>query len=76
MSSAGCQFGIVFPDAPVQYLDSSKEYMRRAVDIALTQLNTNYIDVICPHAPDPLLVSPSLGLACLPMLSHTVPDSH
>lgn len=27
------------------------------MDIALTQLHTTYIDVLMPHAPDPLLVS-------------------
>lgn len=47
--------GIVFPDAPVQYLDSGAAYLKRAVDIALNQLGTNYIDVLMPHAPDPLL---------------------
>lgn len=47
--------GIVFPDAPVQYLDSSGQYVANAVDIALAQLGTTYIDVLMPHAPDPLL---------------------
>lgn len=50
------QTGIVFPDAPVQYLDSSPEYLTQSVDIALAQLGTKYIDVLMPHAPDPLLV--------------------
>lgn len=47
--------GIVFPDDPVQYLETSPAYLNRAVDIALTQLGTTYIDVLMPHAPDPLL---------------------
>lgn len=40
----------------MQYLDSSAAYLNKAVDIALTQLQTTYIDVLMPHAPDPLLV--------------------
>jgi predicted oxidoreductase len=56
MCSCVHQFGIVFPDQPVQYLDNSAAYLNRAVGIALEQLHTTYIDVICPHAPDPLLV--------------------
>lgn len=40
----------------MQYLDSSPAYLTRAVDIALNQLGTTYIDVLMPHAPDPLMV--------------------
>lgn len=46
--------GIVFPEQP-QHLDASGAYLKRAVDIALNQLNTDYIDILMPHAPDPLL---------------------
>jgi predicted oxidoreductase len=49
--------GIVFPDAP-QRIDSSAAYLDRAVRIACVQLNTTYIDILVPHAPDPLLVRP------------------
>ena len=45
----------------MQYLDSSAAYLTRAVDIALNQLGTTYIDVLMPHAPDPLLVRGSVG---------------
>lgn len=55
--------GIVFPDAPVQYLDNGAQYMTHAVDIALTQLGTTYIDVLMPHAPDPLLDATELATA-------------
>ncbi|GAB5035289.1 oxidoreductase [Nannochloropsis oceanica] len=54
--------GIVFPDAPVQYLDNGAEYMMHAVDIALTQLGTTYLDVLMPHAPDPLLDATELAM--------------
>ncbi len=55
--------GIVFPDAPVQYLDNGAAYMTRAVDIALNQLGTTYLDVLMPHAPDPLLDATELAKA-------------
>ena len=47
--------GIVFPDNPIQYVNLSPEYLENALDIAFTQLNTDYIDIFMPHVPDLLV---------------------
>ena len=47
--------GIVFPDNPIQYVNLSPEYLENALEIAFTQLNTDYIDIFMPHVPDLLV---------------------
>jgi predicted oxidoreductase len=48
------KFDIVFPDSP-QHIDTSKDYILQAVNLALQTLNTSWIDILMPHAPDLLL---------------------
>lgn len=54
-------------DKRVKYYDTSAEYITRAVDTSLRDLNTEVIDLLLVHRPDPLMDHEETG-ACLDKL--------
>lgn len=53
-----CGIKPAFPSTPERYVnhyDSSKEHILVSVDNSLTQLNTDYLDLLLIHRPDPLM---------------------
>lgn len=54
-------------DKRVKYYDTSEEYITRAVDTSLRDLNTDVIDLLLVHRPDPLMDHEETG-ACLDKL--------
>lgn len=44
-----------FSDVPVKYYDTSKAYIESAVNRSLTDMVTDYIDVLLIHRPNPMM---------------------
>lgn len=43
------------PDHTIQHYDTSREHILASVDNSLRQLNTDYLDLLLIHRPDPLM---------------------
>ena len=54
------------PDTWIKHYDTSKEHILRSVDSTLSELGTDYLDLLLIHRPDPLMdpeaVSEAFGL--------------
>lgn len=44
-----------FPEHQIQHYDTSKEHILKSVNQSLVNLNTDYIDVLLIHRPDPIM---------------------
>lgn len=44
-----------YPDRKIKYYDTSKEHIIKSVEQSLVNLNTDYIDLLLIHRPDPFM---------------------
>lgn len=56
----GCD---TYPDARVKHYDTSREYITAALERSLTELQTDHVDLLLIHRPDPLMDHDATGRA-------------
>lgn len=61
-----CDIALVsesFPDRRLKYYDTSSAYISMSVENSLAKLNTDYLDLLLIHRPDPLMDAAETGAA-------------
>jgi predicted oxidoreductase len=52
-----------YPNRRVKYYDTTADYIQKSVENSLTLLNTDYVDTLLIHRPDPLMNAAETGAA-------------
>lgn len=58
-----CLMSEKFPNRRVKYYDTSASYIQKSVENSLSNLNTDFIDTLLLHRPDPLMDASETGAA-------------